>query len=250
MDSRGFDYIDACRQASVKLSDRQYFIVFELVLFLSVSAQTPVNRILFLIILCVKIQPNALCVNSFKTKSGRNCIQLFFGFFCNRLKYLKCPLKWEVHCVCLLLFMGSQIASVIYLLFILTHCIFYSACSLYLPCLFPPSLPLYLPFHWQSLSFFPSLFFFFTSDPSLKIFIPSPSCMLPCLFIFSDLSPAPVEGQWSDWGPWSKCSVTCDTGTEQRQRRCSPSVHGWAECKGPHQESRECTNPSCSGNTN
>uniref|UniRef100_A0A3B4GXU6 Adhesion G protein-coupled receptor B2 n=1 Tax=Pundamilia nyererei TaxID=303518 RepID=A0A3B4GXU6_9CICH len=58
----------------------------------------------------------------------------------------------------------------------------------------------------------------------------------------------PVEGQWSDWGPWSKCSVTCDTGTEQRQRRCSPSVHGWAECKGPHQESRECTNPSCSGN--
>lgn len=160
MDSRGFDYIDACRQASVKLSDRQYFIVFELVLFLSVSAQTPVNRILFLIILCVKIQPNALCVNSFKTKSGRNCIQLFFGFFCNRLKYLKCPLKWEVHCVCLLLFMGSQIASVIYLLFILTHCIFYSACSLYLPCLFPPSLPLYLPFHWQSLSFFPSLFFF------------------------------------------------------------------------------------------
>lgn len=94
------------------------------------------------------------------------------------------------------------------------------------------------------------LFFFFTSDPSLKIFIPSPSCMLPCLFIFSDLSPAPVEGQWSDWGPWSKCSVTCDTGTEQRQRRCSPSVHGWAECKGPHQESRECTNPSCSGNTN
>ncbi|XP_039876227.1 adhesion G protein-coupled receptor B2 isoform X13 [Simochromis diagramma] len=59
-----------------------------------------------------------------------------------------------------------------------------------------------------------------------------------------------VEGQWSDWGPWSKCSVTCDTGTEQRQRRCSPSVHGWAECKGPHQESRECTNPSCSGGGN
>uniref|UniRef100_A0A3Q4GPJ8 Adhesion G protein-coupled receptor B2 n=1 Tax=Neolamprologus brichardi TaxID=32507 RepID=A0A3Q4GPJ8_NEOBR len=63
-----------------------------------------------------------------------------------------------------------------------------------------------------------------------------------------NIAVCPVEGQWSDWGPWSKCSVTCDTGTEQRQRRCSPSVHGWAECKGPHQESRECTNPSCSGN--
>uniref|UniRef100_A0A3B4TI87 Adhesion G protein-coupled receptor B2 n=1 Tax=Seriola dumerili TaxID=41447 RepID=A0A3B4TI87_SERDU len=55
----------------------------------------------------------------------------------------------------------------------------------------------------------------------------------------------PVEGQWLEWGPWSRCSVTCNTGTQQRQRRCSASVHGWAECKGPHQESRECTNPSC-----
>uniref|UniRef100_I3JAE8 Adhesion G protein-coupled receptor B2 n=1 Tax=Oreochromis niloticus TaxID=8128 RepID=I3JAE8_ORENI len=63
-----------------------------------------------------------------------------------------------------------------------------------------------------------------------------------------NIAVCPVEGQWSEWGPWSKCSVTCNTGTEQRQRRCSPSVHGWAECKGPHQESRECTNPSCSGN--
>ncbi|KAM4539364.1 adhesion G protein-coupled receptor B2 isoform 17-T17 [Odontesthes bonariensis] len=59
-----------------------------------------------------------------------------------------------------------------------------------------------------------------------------------------------VEGQWSEWGPWSTCSVTCNTGTQQRQRRCSPSVHGWAECKGPHQESRDCTNPSCSGGGN
>ncbi|XP_078811035.1 brain-specific angiogenesis inhibitor 2 isoform X18 [Oryzias latipes] len=56
-----------------------------------------------------------------------------------------------------------------------------------------------------------------------------------------------VEGQWSEWGPWSRCSVTCNPGVQQRQRRCSASVHGWAECKGPHQESRECANPSCSG---
>ncbi|XP_036000859.1 adhesion G protein-coupled receptor B2 isoform X7 [Fundulus heteroclitus] len=59
-----------------------------------------------------------------------------------------------------------------------------------------------------------------------------------------------VEGQWLEWGTWSKCSVTCNTGTQLRQRRCSPSVHGWAECKGPHQESRECTNPSCTGGGN
>uniref|UniRef100_A0A665WRK1 Adhesion G protein-coupled receptor B2 n=1 Tax=Echeneis naucrates TaxID=173247 RepID=A0A665WRK1_ECHNA len=63
-----------------------------------------------------------------------------------------------------------------------------------------------------------------------------------------NIAVCPVEGQWLEWGPWSRCSVTCNTGTQQRQRRCSASVHGWAECKGPHQESRECTNPSCSGN--
>uniref|UniRef100_A0A8C6TLN7 Adhesion G protein-coupled receptor B2 n=1 Tax=Neogobius melanostomus TaxID=47308 RepID=A0A8C6TLN7_9GOBI len=40
----------------------------------------------------------------------------------------------------------------------------------------------------------------------------------------------PVEGQWMEWGPWSRCSVTCNTGTQQRQRRCSASVHGWASC--------------------
>lgn len=68
----------------------------------------------------------------------------------------------------------------------------------------------------------------------------------PALFPLSSVLPA-VEGQWLEWGPWSRCSVTCNTGTQQRQRRCSSSVHGWAECKGLHQESRECTNPSCGG---
>ncbi|XP_072303718.1 adhesion G protein-coupled receptor B2 [Eucyclogobius newberryi] len=62
-----------------------------------------------------------------------------------------------------------------------------------------------------------------------------------------NIAVCPVEGQWMEWGPWSRCSVTCNAGTQQRQRRCSASVHGWAECKGAHQESRDCTNPACSG---
>nr|XP_020442052.1 adhesion G protein-coupled receptor B2-like [Monopterus albus] len=65
-----------------------------------------------------------------------------------------------------------------------------------------------------------------------------------------NIAVCPVEGQWSEWGPWSRCSVTCNTGTQQRQRRCIAPVHGWAECKGPHQETKECTNPSCSGEGN
>ncbi|XP_077364123.1 brain-specific angiogenesis inhibitor 2 isoform X5 [Festucalex cinctus] len=65
-----------------------------------------------------------------------------------------------------------------------------------------------------------------------------------------NIAVCPVEGKWLEWGPWSRCSVSCNTGTQQRQRRCSASVHGWAECKGAHQESRECTNPSCTGGGN
>ncbi|XP_073787977.1 adhesion G protein-coupled receptor B2 isoform X28 [Danio rerio] len=65
-----------------------------------------------------------------------------------------------------------------------------------------------------------------------------------------NIAVCPVEGQWLDWATWSQCSVSCGTGTQQRQRRCSVSVHGWAECKGPHAETRECTNPSCGGGGN
>uniref|UniRef100_A0A8C7PTR8 Adhesion G protein-coupled receptor B2 n=1 Tax=Oncorhynchus mykiss TaxID=8022 RepID=A0A8C7PTR8_ONCMY len=65
-----------------------------------------------------------------------------------------------------------------------------------------------------------------------------------------NIAVCPVEGQWLDWAPWSRCSATCSTGSQQRQRRCSASVHVWAECKGPHQETRECTNPSCGGGGN
>lgn len=128
-------------------------------------------------------------------------------------------------CVCLLLFMGKP-KSNLYISCLLV------AYSLSLPCVFSPfalSCPLrplsYPSKTWIDLSWF------------------------PCVSISAPISPSlcPVEGQWLEWGPWSRCSVTCNTGTEQRQRRCSASVHGWAECKGTHQESRDCTNPSCSG---
>ncbi|NWV32533.1 AGRB2 protein, partial [Grantiella picta] len=55
----------------------------------------------------------------------------------------------------------------------------------------------------------------------------------------------PVEGQWLEWGAWSRCSVTCANGTQQRTRKCSVSAHGWAECRGPHADARECSNPTC-----
>ncbi|XP_051843764.1 adhesion G protein-coupled receptor B2 isoform X9 [Antechinus flavipes] len=54
-----------------------------------------------------------------------------------------------------------------------------------------------------------------------------------------------VEGQWLEWGPWSRCSVSCANGTQQRSRRCSVTAHGWGECRGAHADARECSNPEC-----
>ncbi|XP_051892126.1 adhesion G protein-coupled receptor B2 isoform X2 [Pristis pectinata] len=55
----------------------------------------------------------------------------------------------------------------------------------------------------------------------------------------------PVEGQWMEWGPWNRCSVTCSNGTQQRTRKCI-STHGWTACKGHQAEARDCFNQQCS----
>ncbi|NXT94676.1 AGRB2 protein, partial [Anhinga rufa] len=60
-----------------------------------------------------------------------------------------------------------------------------------------------------------------------------------------NIASCPVEGQWLEWGAWSRCSVTCANGTQQRTRKCSVSAHGWAECRGAHADARECSNPTC-----
>ncbi|KAI8490931.1 hypothetical protein Bbelb_313500 [Branchiostoma belcheri] len=58
----------------------------------------------------------------------------------------------------------------------------------------------------------------------------------------------PVDGGWSDWGPWSNCSVTCGVGTETRDRTCTnpAPANGGADCDGPAQETQACdTGVSC-----
>lgn len=102
--------------------------------------------------------------------------------------------------------------------------------------------------------FFTRIFYYFLIFFPQLLWVQGLNCYFLGFFFSTILrshpTPSPVaavEGQWLEWGPWSACSVTCNTGSQQRQRRCSSSVHGWAECKGPHQESRECSNPSCNG---
>ena len=60
--------------------------------------------------------------------------------------------------------------------------------------------------------------------------------------------PTPVDGGWSDYGEWSKCSAECNAGTQTRQRTCSnpaPALGG-ADCAGDERkESQSCYLQPC-----
>jgi len=58
-----------------------------------------------------------------------------------------------------------------------------------------------------------------------------------------------VDGQWSDWGPWSTCTASCDEGSQVRYRACdSPAPsNGGATCLGLDTESQACTITNCPG---
>ena len=51
-----------------------------------------------------------------------------------------------------------------------------------------------------------------------------------------------VAGQWSIWDAWSECSVSCDGGTQTRQRHCMDPApeNGSADCVGIAEETQPC----------
>lgn len=52
----------------------------------------------------------------------------------------------------------------------------------------------------------------------------------------------PVDGGWTRWGGWDKCSVTCGGETQTRNRSCTnpPAAHGGRPCVGPNEISQDC----------
>jgi len=64
----------------------------------------------------------------------------------------------------------------------------------------------------------------------------------------------PVNGGYSDWGPYGRCSKTCGGGQQTRKRTCTnpPPSHGGEDCSalGPDSSTRECNNQRCPVNGN
>lgn len=59
----------------------------------------------------------------------------------------------------------------------------------------------------------------------------------------------PIDGGFSEWTIFSKCTKSCGNGTQQRTRNCSnpEPKHGGRECSslGPHTETRKCNTHHC-----
>ena len=71
-----------------------------------------------------------------------------------------------------------------------------------------------------------------------------------CCFIKSLNLLSLVDGGFTVWSEYSKCSATCGGGTQVRGRSCTEPApaHGGKECEGETVEERECGKDPCPGN--
>ena len=58
-----------------------------------------------------------------------------------------------------------------------------------------------------------------------------------------------VNGNWSDWSDYEKCSVSCGGGSQKRTRSCTnpAPAHGGELCTGSDEESQSCGTSPCPG---
>lgn len=75
---------------------------------------------------------------------------------------------------------------------------------------------------------------------------------MPCLgpsleFQECNILPCPVDGMWSCWSSWSKCSATCGGGHYMRTRSCTnpAPAYGGDICLGLHTEEALCNTQTC-----
>ena len=58
-----------------------------------------------------------------------------------------------------------------------------------------------------------------------------------------------ADGKWSEWSPWTKCSMPCGGGLQRRTRSCDNPrpAHGGRFCSGDSREAQRCNQYTCSG---
>ena len=66
------------------------------------------------------------------------------------------------------------------------------------------------------------------------------------LFQGFDSYPA-VDGSWAAWSAWTSCSATCDWGTRERRRSCTPPQQGGQPCEGEATQTEDCRAKNCPG---
>ena len=69
--------------------------------------------------------------------------------------------------------------------------------------------------------------------------------------VIYNISQQKVDGEWSAWTKYGKCTKTCGSGTQRRTRKCdSPAPkHGGQTCVGGTTDSRQCNTNPCPGTT-
>ncbi|XP_045160489.2 SCO-spondin-like [Mercenaria mercenaria] len=55
----------------------------------------------------------------------------------------------------------------------------------------------------------------------------------------------PVDGYWSDWSEWTKCSATCGGGYRNKSRTCNEPLYGGLMCQGEMSETDTCNVDAC-----
>nr|XP_058953113.1 coadhesin-like [Pocillopora verrucosa] len=57
----------------------------------------------------------------------------------------------------------------------------------------------------------------------------------------------PVDGHWSPWSRYGRCSKSCGGGSQHRTRTCNdpPPANGGARCRGPSKQTRRCNSHPC-----
>ncbi|XP_045184211.2 coadhesin-like [Mercenaria mercenaria] len=64
------------------------------------------------------------------------------------------------------------------------------------------------------------------------------------------VGPSPVDGGWTSWTSWDKCTQTCGSATHSRHRSCTnpPPAHGGDSCSGASTQTQSCHLQDCPAN--